>query len=46
MMKKEGFGMFWRKRNARTGQFERWSKKLLGYTQKGGNCLTSESIEP
>jgi len=31
-------------KNARTGQFERLSYKLLGFTQKGGMCLTRESI--
>jgi hypothetical protein len=32
-------------KNARTGQFERLSYKLLGFTQKGGMCLTCKSID-
>jgi len=43
-MKEEVFKICGRKRNARTGQFERWSKKLLRSSQKGGYCLGSESI--
>ena len=44
MMRKERFGKGEKKRNARTGQFERWYYKLLDSTQKGGMCLTCKSI--
>jgi len=34
-----------KRKNARTGQSERWSYKLVGSTQKGGMCLTCKSID-